>query len=401
MQQKITSIEACVIKGAIFLGLLGFLSLNIYLPAIQSIATDFHIPVASLKLSITLFLLGFSISQFYWGSISSKYGRKKAIRHGLMLANLGTLFAIFATNIYVFNSARLIEGIGIGCASVLCRTLLTDTLVKKPPTLSWALSLVVSLANLMPAVAPLIGGYIVLYLSWRSIFVVLFIYTLILTVLIERNIMETNQHISHTLTLRQALLEYVHVFSSRKFMGYALPYLVLAGGMIGYYSATPFIFITALHIAPEKYSYLLIVTVLAYIAGASISGICRSYIDFNGTILLGIICTVVAAVLYLFLSYISHLNIFTVIIPIIIYIFGCGLVSPTANTKALSEMRHIAGASSAVLASSVYGAGALFTIFITNLNLTDLHSLMIYVMSIASIALISFYWLILLPNMNK
>lgn len=390
--------ETSVIKAAISLGVLGFISLNIYLPAIPSIARDFHTQPSNLKMSITLFLIGFSASQFYWGSLSAKYGRKKAIFHGLILANIGTVIAIFSPNLYLFNCARFIEGVGIGCAAVLCRALLTDALSTRQEQLSWALSLVVSLANVMPALAPLIGGYLVVYLNWRAVFVVLLIYTLMLTILIERGITETNTNIHYNLTVRHALFEYFQVLRSYKFIGYVLPYLALGGGMIGYYAATPFIFITYLHIQPQDYSYLSIFTVIAYILGATLSSWFRKYLDFNGTILLGTVIAFISSLFFLILAYFSHLSVITVLLPIMLYLFGCGLVSPNANACALSELRHIAGASSAVIGSTIYGSSAICTIFINSLDLSKLSSLAIYTIVISAIAVISFYLLIFRLN---
>jgi Bcr/CflA subfamily drug resistance transporter len=381
-----------VIRTSMFLGVLGFISLNIYLPAIQSIAKDFQVKPSELKFSITLFLIGFSLSQFYWGSLSAKYGRKKAIFHGLMLANIGTLLALFAPSLFIFNCARLIEGTGIGCASVLCRALLTDVLTKEK--LSKSLSIIVSLANVMPALAPLIGGYLVLFFSWRAIFALLLIYTLTLTILIERNVGETNTNIKQDLTIKHALSEYKQVLSSRTFIGYLIPYLALSSGMIGYYAATPFIFITQLHIAPQNYSYLSVFTVAAYIVGVNLSGSIRKHIDFNGTILLGTMVALSAAIILFVLNYFSHLSVMTVIFPMMLYLLGCGLVSPNANACALNELRHIAGASSAVIGSSIYATSAITTIFLTSLDLSKLSSLAIYTLIISVIAVLSFYILI-------
>lgn len=378
-----------------FLGVLGFISLNIYLPAIPSIAHDFNVKTSSLKISITLFLIGFGASQFYWGSLSAKYGRKKAIFYGLILSNIGTILAILSPNLFLFNCARFIEGTGIGCASVLCRALLTDALSNQPGKLSFALSVVVSLANLMPALAPIIGGYLDIYISWRAIFVLLLIYTLAITIMIERNIAETNANIQHNLTFKNALHEYRDVLRNRKFIGYVLPYLALGGGMIGYYAATPFIFITYLHIPPQNYSYLSIFTVIAYILGASLSGLFRKYLDFNGTIMLGTVLALTSSIIFLLLAYFSHLSVLAVILPIMLYLFGCGLVSPNANTCALSQLRHIAGASSAVIGSTIYVSSAVCTIFITSLDLSGLSAMAGYTMSISAIAVTSFYFLIL------
>lgn len=385
--------EKIIIIAAIFLGVLGFISLNIYLPAIPAIAISFKTNPNSLKFSITLFLTGFALSQFYWGSLSAKRGRKAAIFYGLIIANIGTFLAFISINLLMFNCARLVEGVGIGTASVMCRALLTDSLDKT--RLSKYMSLIVSIANIIPALAPLIGGYLVVFFSWRTVFLVLFIYTSVLGFLIQRFIHETNGSVNKYFTFKDALGEYIQVFTNRSYLGYVLPYLFLSGGMIAYYAAAPFIFVTHLHIAVQDYSYLLIATVSMYVVGAGCSGMLRNKVGFNGSILYGIIISLITAILLLFLSLWSKLSVTTAILPFMLYMLACGIVSPNANACALSELKHIAGASAAVIAASVYAASALITMFITELDLGKLSSLAIYVAVISLFAITSFYLLIL------
>lgn len=385
--------EISAIRAAILLGMLGFISLNMYLPSIPAIAQEFHIKMSQLKISITLFLVGFSISQFYWGSLSSKYGRKKVIILGLLFSSIGTIWVLFSHSLWEFNCSRFIEGFGIGCASVLYRTLLADSL--PPNKLSHILFIIISVSNIMPALAPLIGGYFELFFGWRAIFILLLVYTFILGVIIRFNTAETNAAIRKDLTLKHAILEYIQVFKNRRFIGYVAPYLALSSGIIGYYTVTPFIFITYLHIAPHYYSYLLLFTVAMYIVGGAFARKIREKIGFNGTILVGASCSFAAAALLFGLSFFSQLSVINITIPMMFYIFGCGLVAPNSNTCALTELRHIAGASSAVIGSSVYALAAICSTYISHLDLSRLLSLGVYMLSLSFIGLLVFYFLII------
>jgi len=385
--------EKHIFWAATFLGLLGFISLNIYLPALPTLIHQFHTNPPALKLSITLFLLGFALSQFFWGSFSSKHGRKKAIFYGLIVAEFGTFCALCSLNIEMFNLARLIEGIGIGSASVLSRALFTDALDQTK--LAKALSLVSSAGNIMPAIAPLIGGYLILFFNWRMIFLLLFIYTTALIIIFHKFVNETNANIHNQFTFKQALSEYYLVFTNRNFIGYALPFFILSGGMIGYYAATPFIYITNLHISAHNYSYLLIFTVTWYAFGANLSGYFIKKLGLNKTIFLGILISLISALLFFSLAYFAHFSILTTILPMMIYMFGAGLVAPSANAKAMNELRHIAGASAAVVGALVYGMSTICTAFITTLDLTQLVSLGIYTIIISVTALFGFWGLIL------
>lgn len=370
------------------LALLGFVSLNIYLPSLPSLSKVFGASPNDLKLSISLFLLGFSVSQFFWGSLSTRYGRKKILLIGLAITSIGTLIVMLSSSILVFNSARLIEGIGVGAASVLCRSMLTDALDKT--ALIKALSHISSLGNLMPALAPILGAYIILFFSWRVIFLVLLIFTLIIFFLAAYLVPETNNHIKQNFTVHDALKEYANIFKHRIFLSYLTPYLLLSGGMIAYYSVMPFIFISGLHISAQDYSFFSIATVLSYIAGANAAGLLYKKLGSRKTILLGIFLALATAVTFLFLAIFSTLSAWTVTLPMVFYTLAAGIVAPTAAAGALNELRHMAGASAAVIGAAIYGSSALCAVFISSLNLAQLSTLFWYVALISLLSLAGF-----------
>ena len=59
------------------LAALGPLSIDVYLPAIPSIAADFGVTVVELQNTLNVFLVGYGIGQFFGGAISYKIGRKR------------------------------------------------------------------------------------------------------------------------------------------------------------------------------------------------------------------------------------------------------------------------------------------------------------------------------------
>ncbi len=376
-----------------FLALLAFISLNIYLPSLPILADVFHTSLNSLKLSITLFLVSFSVSQFFWGSLSVRFGRKNTVLLGLIVANIGTLMAMLASNVTIFNTARFIEGAGIGAASVLCRALLTDTLELNQ--LSRAFAFVSITGNIMPALAPIVGGYLAVLLSWRFIFLFLAIYDTSLIILFYFCVKETIPVINKNFKLSHAIGEYFQAFKSIKFLGYLLPYVILSGGMLGYYAATPFIFVHYLHVPTQHYAFLSIATVITYIAGAYLSSHLMRRLGADKAIFIGICVGIASAALAIVFSLLFSLSIITVLIPVMIYTCAAGLVAANATASALEKLKHIAGAASAIVGGSVYAVSAVLTSIITMLDLSKLSSISFYICGVVLLAFISFYGLII------
>ena len=385
--------ETKIVVLANVLSVLGWLSINIYLPSLPLLEKTFGRYPADVKLSITLFLAGFALSQFFWGSISERFGRKTPILFGLLVAALGSVLAMCASNVFLFDAGRLIEGTGIGAASVLARALLTDSFNRAK--ISYAMSYITTSANIMPALAPIVGGFILLWFGWRFIFLFLILYTAGLFILLARKLPETHKHIKKDFTLIKAIEEYFQLFKHREFLGYLLPYVMLSGGMLGFYTATPFIFINALHMSAHHYAFLCITTVVSYIAGVQVGQRLIISKSFKRVIFIGIIFTLVAGVALLLCSLFWQLNIYSVLLPMMIYTFGAGIVAPNANAGAMSIVSHIAGASGAVIGASLYAASAILSYVITSANLHQLTSLAFYVSGITILVLCGFYFLIL------
>ncbi len=381
------------------LGLLGLLSINIYLPGLPFIIHYFHTSAETIKLSISLFLLGFALSQFFWGSLSERFGRKKPILYGLLLSCAGTLITMLAPTAFIFNTGRLIEGVGIGCASVLTRALLTDSF--KGVNLSVAISYITTAANIMPALAPIIGGYLLNWFGWRYIFLFLLIYTISLLLVFYKKLPETHQAVRSQLNFKEALADYWVILRERKFIGYLFPYILMSGGMVGYYAAAPFIFISILHISPQHYGFAQIVTVISYILGNNLSRWLTLRLGMEKTIIVGTIISLVSAIFLLISWIFFNLNIFTVLIPMTVFCLASGLIAPGANAGAMSTLSHKAGSAGAMIGAIIYATSALFSAIITNQNLSTLGPLTIYVNVIAILSVLGFITLIMLRTQRN
>ena len=73
---------------AIILGLLtmtGTVAVDLFVPAIPSISSDFNIGIGSIELSLAALFIGNGIGQIIYGSISDRFGRKPVILVSLLI----------------------------------------------------------------------------------------------------------------------------------------------------------------------------------------------------------------------------------------------------------------------------------------------------------------------------
>jgi MFS transporter, DHA1 family, multidrug resistance protein len=106
----------------------GWLSVNIYLPILPELEEILETTSQTAKLTVTIFLLGFALSQLVWGPLSDRFGRKPVLLAGIAVSIAGVMLAASTTNVYLFMAARFLESLGIGACPVMARSILADTL---------------------------------------------------------------------------------------------------------------------------------------------------------------------------------------------------------------------------------------------------------------------------------
>ena len=365
----------------------GWLSVNIYLPILPELDVRLHATRHLASLTVTVFLIGFSFTQLVWGPMSDRFGRRPVLLAGLATSTVGAMLSGLSPDIGMFMAARFLEAVGLGVGPVLARSVLTDSLDKSQVAI--AMAYVAIVVAVIPAIAPVLGGYINLLVSWRGIFFFLaLVGTCLLTVGAMR-LPETLAEKNPDLTPSGVLGEYLELLANRRYLGYICVYAIAFGTTIGYYAAAPYIFIRLLDYPPHEYGYLLFFNAVCYVLGAAAARMLVPGLGSDRVIQMAIMVFTVASLLTVALDFYAHINAASVLVPMSIFIFGSGLVSPAANAGAMTIFRDRAGASMAVIGFSIAIGGAVFSGALSAHHIASLGELGAYlgVSTLASVAL--------------
>ncbi|MEC7309523.1 multidrug effflux MFS transporter [Vibrio gigantis] len=155
----------------------GQVGVSIYLPSLPLIASDLSVTQVDVQLLVTLFLVGFGLSQLFYGPMSDAVGRRPIFLLGQGVYLIGTIVCVvFSDNMLALEVGRLLQGLGAGSASVLGRSVLRDSY--DGPQLTKALSYISITASIMPIIAPVFGGWISFHLGWQAVFLFVLMYLL-------------------------------------------------------------------------------------------------------------------------------------------------------------------------------------------------------------------------------
>jgi DHA1 family bicyclomycin/chloramphenicol resistance-like MFS transporter len=249
---------ATLYARAIVLGLtiaVGAFAIDMYSPGFAAIAAELHAEPGTVQLSMTSFFVALAIGQVIYGPVSDSLGRKLPSYVGLAIFALASLAATFAPSIGLLIAARFFQGLGAAATAVIPMAIIRDE--HTGPDAARLLALAMLALSVSPILAPVFGGLMVQYASWRLIFLVLIVIALLVMLMIARFLPETlpaERRVSgRPLSI---LATYGRLLCQRVFI---LPVLIAAFAqsvLFCFISGSPFVFVSLHHLAPTLYGML-------------------------------------------------------------------------------------------------------------------------------------------------
>jgi DHA1 family bicyclomycin/chloramphenicol resistance-like MFS transporter len=147
------------------------LTTDLYLPALPEMVDVFSTTQYHINLTLSCYLIVFSIFLLFWGPLSDKYGRKPILMVGLTIYIISCLACLVVQDIWHFIGLRLVQAIGGAAVTVVVTAIIKDLFEGKDR--ERVIATVMSLMIVAPMVAPVIGGIILKFTTWRVMFLFL------------------------------------------------------------------------------------------------------------------------------------------------------------------------------------------------------------------------------------
>ena len=330
-------------------------------------AKDLWTSVDMIQFSMSIYMLGVSLSQLIYGPISEGLGRKIPILSGLIIMSCGSVINIFAANIEVIIIGRIVEGIGAGACSALWRAIARDTF--KGEELAKTMSyLVVFIIFIIPA-APLLGGYLEELFGWRSNFVFMAIYALLALVASYLKLEETNIHRD------KAKLKFSYIFKNfsfmlkaRGFMQISLGILLTYGAFFSWFLVGPVLLIKKLGISPSEFGWINFLGMGgSFLIASLINGQIVTKVGTQFMIRIGWNITILSGVVMLGLYLANGVEYWSLIAPMMLFSFGATFVFPNAFAESFTPFGDRAGYAAAIYGSMQIGGASLLGILVSYL----------------------------------
>jgi DHA1 family bicyclomycin/chloramphenicol resistance-like MFS transporter len=339
------------------------LSIDMYLPAFPAIERSLAASPGDLELTLASFFIGLSLGQLAYGPLSDRFGRRPPLFVGISIYCAASLGCALAEQVTQLAAWRLVQGLG-GCAGlVISRAIVRDRCAV--PEAARAFSMLMLVMGLAPIVAPLLGGWVVTFLGWRTIFGFLVGFSAVCLVGAYRALVETHD-IQHQppLRLRGVLGDYVRMLRSRAFLGYTLMAALVSAGMFAYIAGSPFVLMTIYRIPPQHYGWAFGLNALGLIAASQLNARSLRRIPLTRVLRHALWAPMAAGTGLALCSLAGWLPLPVVLAGFFVYVTSLGFINPNAAAAALATHGHQAGTASALMGGLQFGFATLAGIIV-------------------------------------
>jgi DHA1 family bicyclomycin/chloramphenicol resistance-like MFS transporter len=266
---------------------------------------------------------------------------------GLGVFTLAGLICTVSTSLTMLVLARCVQGMGASVGPVIARAIVRDRFDNRRGAA--VLSQITQVMIIAPLVAPTIGGYLLVYFGWPAIFVTLASAGALLCLLCWRCLPET---LPAGETPPGQLAYLIHgfrmVLSHRASFRHTLTTCFSHAGMFAYISGSPFVLIEVFQVPKQSFGLYFAMTAACLMAGATMNRVLLSRRSTDSLLRLGMSIVFTGAMLLVALAW-SGAGLAGVIGPMMVYLFGLGLVQPNATAAAMAPHGRLAGVSSSLI----------------------------------------------------
>ncbi|MDA5360990.1 purine nucleoside transporter PunC [Escherichia coli] len=322
------------------LSVLGFLATDMYLPAFAAIQADLQTPASAVSASLSLFLAGFAAAQLLWGPLSDRYGRKPVLLIGLTIFALGSLGMLWVENAATLLVLRFVQAVGVCATAVIWQALVTDYYPSQKVNRIFAT--IMPLVGLSPALAPLLGSWLLVHFSWQAIFATLFAITVVLILPIFW-LKPTTKARNNS----QDGLTFTDLLRSKTYRGNVLIYAACSASFFAWLTGSPFI-LREMGYSPAVIGLSYVPQTIAFLIGGY--G-CRAALQkWQGKQLLPwlLVLFAVSVIATWAAGFISHVSLVEILIPFCVMAIANGAIYPIVVAQALRPFPHATGRAAAL-----------------------------------------------------
>jgi DHA1 family bicyclomycin/chloramphenicol resistance-like MFS transporter len=336
---------------------LGPLAIDMYLPALPSIARSFEASPAAAQQTMAVFLFGLAVGQLAYGPLSDRWGRRGPMLFGLGLYLAGSLGCMLAPSIEALSAFRVLQALGACGGMVLSRAVIRDRF--PPAEILHVMSMLMLVMGLAPILAPMLGGWILLVGDWRMIFGFQAAAGLVLAVCILLVLKESRSEATAALARTEnPLRSYVALLRNRLIVAYVLSGAFSGAALFAYVASSPDVLIVQNNVPPEHFGWIFGLNAAGVIAGVQVNARLARRWPSDLILRRALVIGCGFSLLLVLAAATEFGGLIGLLVPLALVIGAYGFTQSNAQTEAMKLDGLRAGSTAALLGSGTFAAGA-------------------------------------------
>ena len=317
--------------------MLGPFTVDTIFPGFPAVQREFTVDAVATQQIVSVYLFTFAVMSLLHGPLSDALGRRPVIVGGLEMFTVTSVLCALAPSMTWLLVGRALQGVFAGGGMIVGRTVVRDVFSGHPA--QRAMSQMSMIFGVAPALAPIVGGWLLGWSSWRSIFWFLAIFAVVVLAAVMLLLPETHPPTRRTPLSTRALVS--AVTDSSKDPSVRRLLLVSSfnfAALFTYISAAPAFIVDHLHLGPGDFGWLFVPVVTMMIVGSWLTGRLAGRISGPRFLTLGFGVAVLGGVVQLALDVVGLRTLPWVLVGPVTTGLGIALVFPIV-TLVLLEVR--------------------------------------------------------------
>ncbi|GLO60789.1 Bcr/CflA family drug resistance efflux transporter [Vibrio sp. MACH09] len=377
-----------IILGAI--GALTPLAIDMYLPAMPSIAKELGVEAGAVQITLTTYTAGFAIGQLLHGPLSDSYGRRPILLAGIFLFAIGSILCAVSSDIESLKYIRAAQGFSGAAAAVIIQAVVRDMFDKED--FARTMSFITLVMMVAPLIAPMLGGHLAEWFGWRSIFWVLTFVSGVVIAAVMWKIPETLAvEKRQPLRFKTTMQNYMRLCTNPVAMGLIFSGAFSFAGMFAFLTAGSFVYIDIYGVNPSDFGYLFGLNIICLTLMTSLNGRIVKKMGSKWMLAFGISIQLIAGIA-LFFGWLADIGLWGIVPFVMLYIGTMSTIGSNSMALLLTNYPSMAGTASSLAGTLRFGTGSIIGVVVAMLPSGNSAWPMILVMTLCAVCSAAMYW---------
>ena len=319
--------------------------IDIHAPGLPNIIAYFHTTQHNGQASIYLYLIGLSVGMLFFGIAADYLSLKRLYIYSTLLFILFCIASIVAPTIHLFLITRFAQGIAVSGPSTISKKYLG--VIYSGKALTKASSTVSIFWSLGPVMAPVLGGYMTHYYSWKLCFIFLALYALIPLAIGIKTLPQSKPRASK-ITSNQLIQNTLKILTHAPFIGIAIATSMTYAFASTYNTIAPFIIQTTMDESATTYGHIGLILGITWLLGNITNKYLIIYYKDYQILITGLLIMLIAGLSFTAVLLTLPLTLNTTVLPVMFFFFFGGMLMSYGLSMSLDTFPGLEGTVTAI-----------------------------------------------------